>query len=65
MTNTQKFKIWAWIQKILYGGIRLPILGKLAYQTLTTVPNKRPAYALLPVYVMGLIWTTKLFTQKH
>jgi len=64
MINTERFKIWSTIQKILYGGIRLPILGRLAYKTITTVPNKTPAYALLPVYIMGLIWTVKLFNQK-
>jgi hypothetical protein len=37
----------------------------MAYKTITTVPNKTPAYTLLPIYVMGLIWTAKLFNQKY
>ena len=65
MTNTQKFKIWALIQKILYGGIRLPILGKLTYDTITTVADRRPIYTVLPVYLMGLFWTANLLKQRH
>ena len=65
MTNTQKFKIWALIQKILYGGIRLPILGKLTYDTTTTVADRRPIYTVLPVYLMGLFWTANLLKQRH
>jgi len=65
MTNTQQFKIWGLIQKILYGGIRLPVLGKLTYDLLTTVKDKGPIYSVLPVYLMGLIWTTNLLSQRH
>jgi len=65
MTNTQKFKIWVLIQKILYGGIRLPILGNLTYDTITTVADRRPIYTVLPVYLMGLFWTANLLKQRH
>ena len=64
-TNTHKCKIWALIQKILYGGIRLPILGKLTYDTITTVADRRPIYTVLPVYLMGLFWTANLLKQRH
>ena len=65
MTNTWRFKIWFVLQKILYSGIRLPVLAYLTKQTYQNITHKGPLMVLMPVYLMGIIWTYKLVTQRY
>ena len=65
LINNYTFKIWSILQKILYTGIRLPILGSIMIDILQKVSRKGPIFLLFPVYLMGIIWTYKLLRQKH
>ena len=59
------------LQLFTYSFIRIPVLGKIlwdVYYSATTNPNnKSKKYAALlvglPVYLMGLIWTKKLYNK--
>lgn len=51
------------IQFYVYSFIRLPIATYLTYDVLRTVDNRIPVYAMLPVYLMGLIWTNSLWKK--
>ena len=62
--NHKKIKMWTTIQKWVYAGIRLPVLGYIAVKSVQNSPTKGPISAALPVYLMGLIWTYKLLTAK-
>ena len=53
-----------WLKKLqfcLYSFIRLPIMSYLTYNALSTVEDRRPIYAVLPVYLMGLFWSRTLY----
>ena len=65
MINTYRFKIWSIIQKILYSGIRLPILGGLTLEIIQNASRKGPIFLLFPVYLMGIVWTYNLLTQNE
>jgi len=65
MINNYTFKIWSILQKILYTGVRLPIFAYLSKQIYQNVSHKGPLIAIMPVYLMGIIWTYKLLIQKH
>ena len=65
MTNTWRFKVWFMLQKILYTGIRLPFFAYLTKQIYQNIPHKGPLMVIMPVYIMGIIWTYNLLTQKH
>lgn len=58
---TKYVKIAKWIQFALYSSIRIPYFGYLTYKTITEVEDKKPIFIVLPVYIMGIIWTTKLW----
>ena len=57
-------KMLKWLKKLqfcLYSFIRLPIMSYLTYTALSTVEDRRPIYAVLPVYLMGLFWSRSLY----
>jgi len=51
------------IQFYVYSFIRLPIATYLMYNTWFNVDKKTPVYLMLPVYLMGLIWTNSLWKK--
>ena len=63
--NENKIKMWSNIQKWIYAGIRLPVLGYIAVKSIQNSPTMGPVKAAIPVYLMGLIWTYKLFNAKN
>jgi hypothetical protein len=50
-----------WLQFAVYSTIRIPFFGYLTYKTVTEVEDKKPIFIVLPVYLMGVIWTSKLW----
>jgi hypothetical protein len=60
--KNKKLKTWLYLQKWLYAFIRIPILGNILINAWQTAPNKFPIAIVSPVYLMGVIWTYKLFT---
>lgn len=64
--DTSKYKFLSALQKLLYVGIRIPVLGNLTNKKLQSfVKDKRPVYMVLPVYLMGLIWSAKLLNNSR
>jgi len=49
------------MQFYVYSFIRLPIATYLTYDVLVKVDNRIPVYYMIPVYLMGLIWTKSLW----
>ena len=47
------------LQFYVYSFIRVPLITKLLYETLNSdkIENKTSLYMILPIYVMGLVWT--------
>ena len=64
LTYSYKFKIWSTLQKVLYTGIRLPVMAKLAMETYGKATNIKPLALIMPIYAMGIIWTYKLLNQR-
>jgi len=62
-TKNPNVKIMKKIQFIIYSFIRLPLLGYYFYLAYKNSGNKMPVYVLMPVYIMGLIWTKSLYKQ--
>jgi len=56
-------KLWKKIQFITYSFIRVPILGYYTYTAYKEASNKLPISLMIPVYIMGLIWTKSLYKQ--
>jgi hypothetical protein len=54
---------WTTMQKIIYGGIRVPVLTWVTMRVCQKAPNKLPVLIALPVYFMGLAWTMKLLKK--
>ena len=55
-----------YLQFLLYACIRVPIMGKIledVYRTSKTDGNYLPLIVGSPVFLMGLIWTKKLFNK--
>ena len=52
------------LQKILYTGIRIPILTLKLIQYLKKSPNYKHLFAIVPVYLMGIIWGKTIIKQK-
>ena len=55
-----------WLKKLqfcLYSFIRLPIMSYLTYNALSIVEDKRPIYAVLPIYLMGIYWSKALYNN--
>ena len=49
------------LQFYMYTGIRLPILGYIAGKTLMTVDKPLEFVPVMPVYIMGTIWSYKMY----
>ena len=62
--NKNKVKLWLNIQKYLYSTIRIPVLGYYLANCLKLVSNKTPILSVIPIYLMGIIWTFKIYKQK-
>mgnify|MGYP000005114212 FL=1 len=60
---SQKLQRWKKVQKIVYGGIRVPILTWLTMTLWYKAPSKLPLLFVTPVYFMGLAWTMKLLKK--
>jgi hypothetical protein len=60
---SQKLKWWKKVQKIVYGGIRVPILTWLTMTIWHKAPSKFPLLVVTPVYFMGLAWTMTLLKK--
>jgi len=54
------------IQKYMYGFIRLPIVGYYLWKAYfgNKVGERMPVLAVVPVYLMGIIWSYKLLMGK-
>jgi len=63
MPATKKLNWWKKIQKIVYGGIRIPILTWLTLTVWDKAPSKFPLLFVTPVYFMGLAWASKLLKK--
>ena len=61
----QELLFWLKMQKYLYSTIRIPIIGCIAIKAWTDAPNKFPIIIASPIYLMGLIWTYKILTNKN
>ena len=63
--NENKIKWLKKIQFLLYGFIRVPIITLLLYKGLINkkIKNKTSLYMIVPVYIMGLVWTKKLWNR--
>ena len=62
--NHDEYLKWFSIQKLLYPIIRIPIVGMLAIKIWKKAPNKTPIKIVMPIYLMGAIWTLKLLKQN-
>ena len=61
--HTKKIEILRRLQKMLYAGIRLPLCTKHMIKFARTTEAPHHLYALLPVYIMGIIWSMKILSQ--
>ena len=52
------------LQKILYCGIRIPMLSRKMINYILTTNTKKHMFAIIPVYLMGMIWGGKILSQK-
>ena len=64
IVNKNDVNFWKNIQKYLYALIRIPLLGHYLYKSLKNAPDKKPTLITMPVYLLGLLWTFKLFKQS-
>jgi|TARA_B110000858_G_scaffold139581_1_gene158478 hypothetical protein len=55
------------LQKYMYGFIRLPIIGYYLTKSYYGIEsaNRGPVKSIIPIYLMGIIWSIKLFLQKN
>lgn len=53
------------LQFFMYVGIRLPIMGYLAIKTLMTADKPLEFSPVIPVYIMGTIWSYKMYKTLH
>ena len=58
-----KLQFWKYTQKILYTGIRIPILGYYTYNVFSDYNNYTNKIILLPLYVMGVAWSIKIIKK--
>ena len=49
------------LQFFMYAGIRLPVMGYLAVKTLMTADKPLEFAPVIPVYIMGTIWSYKMY----
>ena len=66
--NFKNVKLWKKIQKYIYCFLRIPILGIISIDSIYTNYNNPEMFNkilfITPVYLMGLIWSYKLFNDK-
>jgi len=55
------------LQKYMYSFIRLPIVGYYLTKAYYDNPinDRGPIKSIVPIYLMGIIWSMKLFSQKN
>ena len=52
------------LQKVVYTGIGIPILSLMLIKYIkSNQKNKKMIYPILPVYLMGIIWSCKIISQ--
>jgi len=61
--TSTKLAWWLLMQKLIYAGIRVPVLTWVTVNAFRNAPNKFPILVASPVYLMGLAWTAKLLTK--
>ena len=64
IVNKNNVTFWKNIQKYVYAFIRIPILGNVLYKLLKISPSKAPTLTIIPLYLLGIFWTFKLFKQS-
>ena len=62
-TKNPNVKLMRKIQFMTYSLVRLPLLSYYLYLSYKNSRNKMPVFAMIPVYIMGLIWTKSLYKQ--
>ena len=55
-----KLTCWKQVQKVLYTGIRIPILGYYTYHILNNCENFYDKVILTPLYILGIVWSCKI-----
>lgn len=67
--NKSLVKKLKWTQFILYSGIRIPVMTKILSEAYSSSQKEDgsilPFIIGAPVYLMGLIWTKKLFNKLY
>ena len=64
--NSSLVKKLKYLQFLLYAGIRVPVISKIlldAYNSSRETGNYLPLVVGSPVFLMGLIWTKKLYNK--
>jgi len=59
-----KIRFYQMLQKILYCGIRIPVLTQKMVLYIMNDRPKKHMFAIFPVYLMGIIWSIKILSQK-
>ena len=62
--DKQKIIFFQILQKTLYTGIRIPLLSHKLINYLMTTKTYKHLFAILPVYLMGILWGGKIVTQS-
>ena len=62
--NTQKINKWKNIQKYLYFIVRGPILSYYVYEQLVYRDHTYYHYMMVPVYLLGCVWSFRMFKGK-
>tara|TARA_B110000967_G_C18756056_1_gene495370 strand:+ start:373 stop:1011 length:639 start_codon:yes stop_codon:yes gene_type:complete len=57
-----KLQLWKYVQKILYCGLRIPIIGYYSYYALKKM-NIYDQALLFPLYSMGFLWSCKILSK--
>ena len=61
--NGEKLRLLKKIQFYIYSLIRFPIVTFILIKNYCEVENVKPIYPVIPIYLMGLIWTNQLRKQ--
>ena len=62
--NINKIRLFHLLQKIIFIGIRAPILTYKIIKYLQSTGITKHLFAILPGYLMGIIWSSKIITQN-
>ena len=65
LTFTEECKLACWkqTQKILYTGIRVPIIGYYTYHALNSDNNYYDKIIVTPLYLLGFVWSCKILLK--